>query len=129
MRCLGKYTESIFKGMNKQRIYNHLETLAIFALNKVDTYSVFIACEKEDSNRIIGYIVASPKDNHVLFQYTKYTYRQLGIQKYLLLPLVTDDSQVITVNWPTKEMLKLARENRVEIVNKLVEKLIEEIEG
>lgn len=126
MNCLAKYTESIFKGMNKSHIYNHIEMTAIYALNRIDTYSVFVACEKEDSDKILAYIVADPKDNHILFQYTKYSYRKLGIQKLLLMPLVLDESLPITANWPTKEMLKLAKENRVEIVNKFTEKLIEE---
>lgn len=127
MNCLAKYTESTFKGYTKHNIYNHLEMTAIYALNRVDTYSVFVACDKSDSHTILGYIVADTKTNHILFQYTKYSYRKLGIQKLLLMPLVVDESLPITVNWPTKEMLKLAKEDKVSIVNKFTEKLIEEL--
>ncbi|MCW3101172.1 MAG: hypothetical protein JWL77_6790 [Chthonomonadaceae bacterium] len=126
MQCLSKYTESIFKGMNRNNIYKHLEIVALYALTRIDTYSVFVACHKDDSNNILGYIVANPKDNHILLQYTKYSYRKLGIQKLLLMPLVVDESVTITVNWPTKEMLKLAKAERVEIVNRFTEKLIED---
>jgi hypothetical protein len=73
----------------------------------------------------VGYIVADTKDNHIFLQYTKYSYRKLGIQKNLLLPLVVDPSLPITVNWPTKEMLKLAANNTVTIQNKFVETLID----
>jgi hypothetical protein len=127
MQCLAQYTESIFKGVNRSHIYNHIEMTAIFALNRIDTYSVFVACHKDDSHQIIGYIVADPKDNHILFQYTKYSYRKLGIQKYLLMPLVVDESQPIKVNWPTKEMLKLAKAGKIQIINRFAEKLIEEL--
>lgn len=126
LQSLSKYTESIFKGMNRPDIYKHLELLALYTLNRIETYSVFLAVHKEASHEIIGYIVADPRDNHILFQYTKYSYRKLGIQKNLLMPLVVDEAEPITVNWPTKEMLKLAKDNKVSIVNKLLEKLVKE---
>lgn len=126
MQCLSKYTESIFKGYSRNNIYNHIETLALYALNQPGTYSVFVACHKDDSDNILAYIVADTKDNHILFQYTKYNFRKLGIQKHLLMPLVVDSNEIITVNWPTKEMLKLAKAERVEIVDKFTQKLIEE---
>ena len=124
LQCLSKYTESIVKGQSKQSAYSYLEKLVLYALNKAP-YSVFVACHKEDSNDIIGYVVADTKDNHIFLQYTKYSYRKLGIQKNLLLPLVVDPDRTITVNWPTKEMLKLVNQNRVQVQNKLVESLIE----
>lgn len=126
LQCLSKYTESIFKGMNRKDVYEHLETTALYALTRIETYSVFLACHKDDTSIIIGYIVADPKDNHILFQYTKYSYRKLGIQKLLLMPLVVDPSQPVIVNWPTKEMLKLAAKGSVTIRNRFTEKLIEE---
>lgn len=127
MQSLSKYTESIFKGVNRSNIYEHLETVAIYALNRVDTYSVFVACSKSDSHDLLGYIVADSKANHILFQYTKYSYRKLGIQKLFLMPLVVDTTLPVTVNWPTKQMLLLAKAGRVEIANKFTEKLIEEL--
>lgn len=126
MNCLSKYTESIFKGYSHNNIYHHLETIALYALNRPDRYSVFIACHKDDSDIILAYVVADPRDNHILFQYTKYSYRKLGIQKHLLMPLVVDSSLEITANWPTKEMLKLAQAGKIQIVNKFMEKLIGE---
>lgn len=124
--CLSKYTESIFKGQQHSDIFRSLELILLYVLNKVDTYSVFLACMAEDSDQIVGYIVADTTTNHILFQYTKYTYRRLGIQKNLLMPLVIDESLPITVNWPTKEMLKLVKANKITITNKLVDKLIKE---
>jgi hypothetical protein len=126
LQCLTKYTESIVKGQAKQTAYRYIEYMVLHALNKNPNYSVFIACHKEDSNNIIGYIVADTQDNHIFLQYTKYSYRKLGIQKNLLLPLVSDPDKTITVNWPTKEMLKLASVGRVEIQNKFVEQLIKD---
>ena len=122
--CLTKYTESIVKGMNRSDAYNYLEKIILCALTRIDS-SIFIACHKEDSNNIIAYIIADPHSNHIYFQYTKYSYRKLGIQRNLLLPLVTDPSLPISVNWPTKEMLKLAASSRVNIRNKFVDTLIE----
>lgn len=122
--CLTQYTESIVKGQDKATAYQHLEKLILYALNRMD-YSTFIACDKHDSQKIIGYIVADTKINHILLQYTKYSYRKLGIQKNLLLPLVADPNEPITVNFPTKEMLKLVNEGRVAVCNKVVEQLID----
>lgn len=127
MQCLAKYTESIFKGYSHSNIYSHLEMLTLFALNCPKIYSTFVACHKDDSDRILAYIVADPSDNHILFQYTKYSYRKLGIQKHMLMPLVTDSDKKLTVNWPTKEMLKLEKRQLVEIRNLFTEKLIKEI--
>lgn len=125
VQSLSKYTESIFKGMNRNNIYQHLEMIALYALNRIDTYSVFLAVHK-DTDRILAYIIADPKENHILFQYTKYDYREKSIQKYLLMPLVIDIGLPITVNWPTKKMLQYAERGQVEIINKFTEKLIEE---
>lgn len=121
--CLSAYTESIVSGMNKQDARQLLEKMALVALNRID-YSVFIASHKDDSDDIIAFIVGCPKQNHVFFQYTKYAYRKLGIQRHFLLPMVVDTAESITVNWPTKEMLKLVRAQRVSIVNKFVEDLL-----
>jgi hypothetical protein len=124
IQCLSQYTESIVKGQNRLNAYQLLEKIILYGLNRID-YSIFIACRSDDSNDIVGYIVADTKDNHIFLQYTKYSYRKLGIQKNLLLPLVVDPSLPITVNWPTKEMLKLAANNTVTIQNKFVETLID----
>lgn len=124
--CLGSYTESIFKGYQRPAILKHIEAVTLYALNRADKYSTFLACHKENTNSILAYIVANPKTNHVLYQYTKYDYRNMGIQKYMLLPLVVDDSIPVTVNYQTKWMLKLAESGKVTIANKFVEALIEE---
>jgi len=123
---LSKYKESIIKGQDQPTAYNYLEKQILFALNYL-SYSVFIACDSKDSDNIIGYIVADTLTNHIFLQYTKYNYRGLGIQKHLLLPLVTDPNEIITVNWPTKEMLKLVSQGKVNIQNKLVESMIEQM--
>lgn len=121
---LCQYKESIVKGYTKQQAYSYIEKLVMFGLTKMG-YSIFIASRKDDSNDIVGYIVADSDNNHIFLQYTKNLYRKLGIQKHLLLPLVIDPDRTITVNWPTKEMLKLVLLERVQVQNKLVESLIE----
>lgn len=126
LSCLTKYKESITKGQNHKESYQTLEKIILCGLTSMG-YSIFIACHKEDSNNIIGYIVADSTDNHVFLQYTKYTYRKLGIQKNLLLPLVIDPSLPVTVNWPTKEMLKLSAYDKVIIHNKFTESIIEKL--
>lgn len=122
-QSLSKYTESIVKGQTKETAYEHMERIILFALVHMG-YSVFIACHKDDSDNIIGYIVADTDKNHIFLQYTKYSYRGLGIQKTMLLPLVTDESQPISCNWPTKEMLKLAKVNKITIQNKFLDELL-----
>jgi len=123
--CLSKYTESIFKGWNQSDIYAYLNHLIIQALHKID-YSIFIACLNSDSNHIVGYIIADPTSNYIFLQYTKYSYRNLGIQKHLLMPLVVNQEEQIKVAWPTKEMLKLKTKNKITVVNKTIIDLIKE---
>jgi hypothetical protein len=124
IQCLSKYTESIVKGQNRANAIQYLETIILYALHKMP-YSIFIACDRDDPNNIIGYIVADTEKNHIFLQYTKYTYRGLGVQKNLLLPLVVDPSLPITVQWPTKEMLKLEKVNKIQIVKQYEMDLVE----
>lgn len=121
--CLSKYTESFFKGWNHQDIYTYLNHLIIQSLHKLE-YSIFIACLNSDSNHIVGYIVADPKTNYIFLQYTKYSYRGLGVQKYMLMPLVIDESKEIKTAWATKEMLKLKTRNKITIINQSIIQLI-----
>ncbi len=124
IQCLSKYTESIFKGMTHDNIQKHLELLVLYVLNNPQYFSVFVAVHKDDSSQILAYVIADTSQNHVLFQYTKYSYRKLGVQKFLLMPLVTDPALPITVNWPTKEMLKLTKLGKVEIIPKLIDRFL-----
>lgn len=126
IQSLSKYTESIVKGQTKEAIVSYLEKMILLSLTEMG-YSTFIACHKEDSDNIIGYIIADPETNHIFFNYTKYNYRKLGIQEHLLFPLVIDPAQAITCNWPTKEVLKKLPQNTITICNKFVEKLIEKV--
>ncbi len=126
IQCLSKYRESIVKGMTKSAAISHLETLILYGLSKM-SYSIFIACDVEDEHNIFGYIVANPTSNHIFLQYTKYVYRGLGIQKNLLLPLVIDNGYPISCNWPTKEMLKLAKEGKIEIQKQFEDELIRKL--
>lgn len=123
LQCLSKYTESIVKGQSKDTAYKYLEKIVLYALNYMD-YSVFIACHKKDSDNIIAYIIADPKSNHIFLQYTKYSFRKLGIQQLLLLPLVIDPVNEATCNWPTKEMLKLVKSGKISIKDRFVEEII-----
>jgi hypothetical protein len=121
--CLSQYTESIFKGWDRKDIYEFLNKFIISSLHQLD-FSIFIASHKDDSNQIIGYIVANPETNYVYLQYTKFVFRNLGVQKQLLMPLVLDTSKPITVAWPTKEMLKLKKDDKVKIYNQTILDLI-----
>jgi hypothetical protein len=121
--CLSKYTESFFKGWNHQDIYTYLNHLIIQSLHKLN-YSIFIACLNTDSNHIVGYIIADTEKNYIFLQYTKYSYRGLGVQKYLLMPLVIDNTKEIKTAWATKEMLKLKARNKVTVTNQSIVDLI-----
>lgn len=126
LQCLSKYQESIFKGWRKRDIYQHIEKLVLFVMNDIN-YSTFICCLKEDSEYIIGYVIGNPTTNHIFLQYTKYSYRKLGLQKNFLLPLVVDFNEPISANFPTKEMLKLEKSDRITIVNKMIEQLMNDM--
>ncbi len=121
--CISKYHESIVKGYAREYTHKLLERIMLSALNN-SNYSIFICSHKDDSDAIIAYIIANPKNNHIFFQYTKYSYRKLGIQKLMLMPLVVDMKERITVQWQTKEMLKLAKVGIVSIENKFWEELL-----
>jgi len=121
--CLSQYTESIFKGWERKDIYEFLNKFIVASLHQLD-FSIFIASHKDDSNQIIGFIVANPETNYIYLQYTKYVFRNLGVQKQLLMPLVVDTSKPITVAWPTKEMLKLKNNNKIKIYNQTTLDLI-----
>lgn len=113
-KSLSKYDESLFKGWTYQSKMRHINNLLAHVLNS-GYYSIFIASLTQDTDIILSYIIANPKTNHVFFQYTKYNYRNLGIQKNYLMPLVLDFEKPIYVNFHTKEMLKLAKVSRVHI--------------
>lgn len=122
--CLSRYTESFVKGYETKYTREYLELIMQFVLND-EKYSIFICSHKDDSNNIIGYLIANPLNNHIFMQYTKYAYRKLGVQKHMLLPLLIDITEEVTVQWPTKEMLKLQKKRVIIIKNRLVEELIQ----
>lgn len=124
LQSLIQYLDSTYKGYDKATLYSEIETKILYALNKLG-YSVFVACEAEDTDHIIGYIVAHVKKNHILLQYTKYAYRQLGLQKNMLLPLVIDSDQPVTVQWNTKSMVKLHKLGKISVKDVLSEQMIE----
>jgi len=126
IKCLTQYTDSIYKGWDKKDLYKHLEKVILFGLSKCN-YSVFIACDVKDSDHIIGYIVGNHESNHIFLQYTKYSYRKLGIQKHLLLPLLVDYANPITVNWATKEMKKAVKIGKISIQDKFTEELMQKV--
>lgn len=126
IQSLSKYTESIVKGQTKAAAIQYLETTILYALHKMP-YSTFIACDAQDSNNIIGYIVADTEKNHIFLQYTKYNYRGLGAQKHLLLPLVVDPTLPITVQWPTKEMLRLEKAGKALVTKQFEIDLVESL--
>lgn len=125
VKCLSKYNESMFKGWSTKDTCVHLEKCVLYFLSS-PTYTTWIACHKDDDQQILSYIVADISTNHIALQFTKYAYRKLGIQKYMLLPLVVDPDRPVSVNYQTREMLKLQRQGQVRIYNKLVEELLGE---
>lgn len=125
IKCLSKYSESLFKGWDIKDSCHYIETIVLSILTNPN-YSVFIASEAENTDNIAAYIAADVKSNHIVLQFTKYLFRGMGIQKHFLLPLVTDPSEGISVNWQTKEMLNLKKQNKISISNKFLLSLIEE---
>ena len=122
--CLSQYHESMFKGWLSKDIHEHLEQIILYALVKLD-YSAWIAANKDDTDTIIGYIIGDPKRNHIFFNYTKYSFRKLGIQQNMLLPLIIDPSQLVTINWQTKEALKLHKKCGYIVRNVFLEQIME----
>jgi hypothetical protein len=124
VKCLSKYSESLFKGWDVKDTCQYVET-AVLSILSNKQYSTFIAVKAENDEEIIAYITGDVNSNHILLQFTKYLFRDLGIQKNYLLPLVTDETQPISVNWQTKEMLNLKKANRIRIMNLFTLQLIQ----
>lgn len=121
--CLTKYTESFVKGYTPEYSQYLIRKIIKSALNNPD-YSSFVCSHKDNSESILAYIIANPHTNHIFFQYTKYAYRKLGLQQHMLLPLLVDFGMKVTVQWPTKEMLKLQKIGRIYVENQLLEQLM-----
>lgn len=119
IQSLSKYKESIFKGWEHENITSYLEYLIFWALNNPN-YSILIACNPQDSDHILAYLITNPKTNEIFYQYTKHSLRGCGIQKLMLMPLLLKMDEPIISNWPTKQMLKLAKQNRIVIMQKFI---------
>ena len=124
IHSLAQYTESMFKGWEAKSVFHHLEQVCLYALLHMK-YTTLLAVNRYDDTDIMGYIIADPATNHVFFNYTKYAFRKLGVQKNMLLPLVTDPNTPISVSWQTKEMIKLQKAGKITIENKFILQLIE----
>lgn len=123
--CLSRYTESIVAGMPSPYIREHLEQQILYILNKSDT-SVLVLSHKDNSEDILAYIIACPSQQHIYFSYTKYIYRELGLQKNLLMPLVVDMENVYTFQYPTKWALRWTRKGYCSVNSYLVDRLIKD---
>jgi len=124
IKCLLQYKDSLFIGWESDDLAQHLERTILHILTKYDC-SIFIACSRDDEDHILGYIVAATNSNHILLQYTKYSYRKLGIQLHMLMPLVLDFGYQFTVQWGVRDMVKLFRVGRISVKDKLMEHYIE----
>lgn len=129
IKCLSRYIDTLFQGYSYEELKSHLELLFLYALKSYEKYNVFILCDQNDENEIFAYIVADREANHIVMQYTKYLFRssptvKLHFQKNYLLPIAIDMMKPITVNWGTKEMVKLVGEGKVSVKNLLLEDLI-----
>lgn len=87
--------------------------------------SIFLACSSEESSTIYAFIIADPILNHIYFNYTKYAFRELGIQKNFLLPLVIDPTRRVTNNYATDKSCKYAKQYQVQVIDKVVEFCLE----
>lgn len=113
---LTKYLNTIFKGWTVDSLYYYMQNLIPYCVLSED-YSTFIACNSQDSNQIYAYVIANPKTNHIMFQYTKYAYRGMGIQKTLLMPLVVDMEDQVGVQYGTKNMQRWAEKKHTLIID------------
>lgn len=120
IKCLLIHKDSLFKGWNQDNLSFFLEKSILKILNKPDI-SVFIACDRENEDHIFAYIVADPKLNHIYLQYSKYAYRNLGIQKHLLIPLVINQTEPITIQYATHKVLPYIRSDRLFVYDHLME--------
>lgn len=125
IKCIQSYSKKLYPAHGVRELYEHLEKVILSALHHSD-YSILIACNKDDSDQIIGYLMTSLKSNHIYLQYTKYAYRKLGLQKYVLLPLLIDESKPSTVEWATKEMIRLVNKQAITVKHQYIEQLIKE---
>ncbi len=126
VKSLSKYNKTIFKGWKHTDVCSYLEKVFLHALS-TSNYSTFIACQNGDEDAILAYIIADTHSNHIFFQYTKYAYRKLGIQKLFLLPLVIDTNETITIQWAMKDAINMSKANKVSIINKNELNLIKEL--
>lgn len=124
IKCIQSYQSKLYPGHGIRDLYVHLEKIILAAI-KHPTTSIMIACDRNDSDHIIGYIMTNIKCNHIYLQYTKYAYRKLGVQKYVLMPLLIDELQPISCEWATKEMVKLVKLGKIKINGEFMESLID----
>ena len=125
IKCLQAYSKKLYPAHDVRPLYEHLEKVILSAMHH-PSYSILIACNKDDSEQIIGYLMTNPQTNHIYLQYTKYAYRKLGVQSHILMPLLLNEGRPITVEWATKEMIRLKNENRLTVNSQYIEQLIEE---
>lgn len=120
--CLSRYRKTMFRGWDMHNLNAYIGRIILCAINNLD-YSILIACHKDDDNHILGYIVADSKSNHVLLQYTKFSFRDMGIQQ-LMIPLILNLSQTISIQFCTADMKALVTKKIVILKDGLVESLI-----
>ena len=91
-------------------------------------FDVIVACDKNDSEIIFAFLMASRSENHIFFNYTKYLYREIGIQSQLLMPILIDKNLPITVNFTTPSSIKWKMKNQIKIIDKLMLNIMKGIE-
>jgi hypothetical protein len=88
-------TSDLWRGWAEDEIYHHMHTLLLWALGQ-GGYQALIACHRDNSSTILGFLIAHFESNHIFCQYTKFDFRRLGIQKYLLMPTLVDPTRPMT---------------------------------
>jgi hypothetical protein len=124
VRNLKLYMDDFLAGRDVNDLIKDVETTFVTGINKLG-YTVLVACDKDDEDSIYGYCMADTKNNHIVYNYTKYHYRLLGLQKYVLMPLLIDFKSPVTVQYPTAEALRAVKNGKVTIKDGFKMALIE----
>ena len=124
IKSIQSHASKLYPATPVRELYEHLEKIILCAF-AMPNYSILIACHKDDSDHIIGYLMVDQSKNHVFLQYTKYAFRKLGVQKHVLLPLLVSIESPITYEFATKEAVKLSKKLPVIVKSLFTEQLLE----
>lgn len=119
------HSRRFFTYWTEEHKLDYVNTMYNTALHFFDG---IVACDKNDPEILFAFLMASRTENHIFFNYTKYLYRQIGIQSQMLMPILIDKNSPITVNFTTPNSMKWKIKNQVKIVDKLFLNIMKGIE-